>query len=382
MSAVNSVGPLSGLRVIELAGLGPGPHAAMQLADLGADVIRVERPGARVNGDVLLRNRHRIQLDLGTPSGVETVLQLVLRADVLIEGFRPGVTERLGVGPHECLSLNRRLIYGRMTGWGQSGPMAARAGHDINYIALTGVLHALGPPELPPPPPLNVIGDFGGGSMLLLVGVLSALWERSRSGLGQVVDAAMVDGVGLLAQMIWSFRAQGVWSDQRGSNLLDGGAPYYRTYTCADGKYVAVGAIEPAFYTQLLRGLGLSDTDLPRQRDKNHWPRLQEEIARAFAARTRDEWAEIFADTDACVTPVLTFAEAAAHPHAVARSAFVDVDGIVQAMPAPRFTRTRPVRPVAAVDTLVEPAVLLERWHQDEFHPGQLESKSKLTKIS
>lgn len=368
MSAINSVGPLSGLRIIELAGMGPGPHAAMQLADLGADVVRVERPGTTVNGDVLLRNRHRVQLDLRTPSGVETVRQLVVRADVLIEGFRPGVTERLGLGPDECLALNRRLIYGRMTGWGQSGPLAARAGHDINYIALTGVLHALGPPELPPPPPLNVVGDFGGGSMLLLVGVLSALWERARSGLGQVVDAAMVDGVGLLSQMIWSFRGQGGWSDQRGSNLLDGGAPYYRTYTCADGKYVAVGAIEPAFYTQLLRGLGLSDTDLPRQRDKNHWPRLHEEIARAFAARTRDEWAKIFADTDACVTPVLTFAEAAVHPHAVARSAFVDVDGVVQAMPAPRFTRTRPVRPVAPVDTLVEPAALLERWRQDKVH--------------
>jgi len=246
--------------------------------------------------------------------------------------------------------------------------MAARAGHDINYIALTGVLHALGPPELPPPPPLNVIGDFGGGSMLLLVGVLSALWERSRSGLGQVVDAAMVDGVGLLSQMIWSFRGQGVWSDQRGSNLLDGGAPYYRTYTCADGKYVAVGAIEPAFYTQLLRGLELSDTDLPRQRDKNHWPRLHEEIARAFAARTRDEWAEIFANTDACVTPVLTFAEAAVHPHAVARNAFIDVDGVVQAMPAPRFARSSSARPVAPVDKLVEPAILLERWRQDKVH--------------
>jgi alpha-methylacyl-CoA racemase len=362
MTEARSGGPLTGLRVVELAGMGPVPHAAMLLGDLGAEVVRVERPRTKVDGDVLLRNRSRIQLDLTTMSGGETLRALVRRADVLIEGYRPGVMERLGVGPDECLSLNPKLIYGRMTGWGQSGPLAKRAGHDINYIALTGVLHATGPASLPPPPPLNVIGDFGGGSMFLLVGVLSALWERAHSGLGQVIDAAMVDGVGILSQMMWSFLGQGKWSDQRESNLLDGGAPYYRTYKCADGRYIAVGAIEPPFYEQMLRGLGVSESDEFKRRERQNWPQLQKKFEQIFASRTRDEWANIFADTDACVTPVLTFAEAALHAHALERRAFTSVEGIVQAMPAPRFGRSRCLFPTAPVDELVEPADLLQRW--------------------
>ncbi|MGH3951495.1 MAG: CaiB/BaiF CoA transferase family protein, partial [Pseudonocardiaceae bacterium] len=238
-------GPLIGLRVVELAGIGPGPHAAMQLADLGADVVRVERPGADGIGDATLRGRRRIQVDLREPAAVELVMDLVRHADVLLEGYRPGVTERLGLGPDTCLRRNPGLIYARMTGWGQTGPMAARAGHDINYISLTGALHAIGRAGERPVPPLNLVGDFGGGSMLLMVGVLAALWERSRSGEGQVVDAAMVDGAGLLSHMLWAKRGQGAWSDDRGTNLIDGGAPFYDTYECADGRYVAVGAIEP-----------------------------------------------------------------------------------------------------------------------------------------
>lgn len=357
-------GPLAGIRVVELAGMGPGPHAAMQLADLGAEVIRVERPGRAAAGDVLLRNRSRVCLDLAIPAAVETVLQLVEQADVLIEGFRPGVTERLGLGPQVCHARNPKLVYGRVTGWGQSGPLAQRAGHDINYIALTGALHAMGPADQPPPPPLNLVADFGGGSMLLLLGVLAALLEREHSGSGQVVDAAMVDGVGMLSQMMWSFRGQGDWSEDRGSNLLDGGAPYYRTYPCADGKYVAVGAIEPEFYRQLLVGLELVEADLPGRRDRDNWPALAERLAGAFSRRSRDEWSAIFADTDACVTPVLTFAEAAVHPHAVARQGYAAIDGVLQAMPAPRFPdrATRPVIPPA--EQVVEPAAVLARWQQ------------------
>lgn len=345
-------GPLRGLRVIELAGIGPGPHAAMQLADLGAEVVRVERPGSDADGDATLRGRRRVRIDLRAPGGADTVLELVEHADVLIEGFRPGVTERLGLGPDVCLRRNPRLIYARVTGWGQAGPLAPRAGHDINYISLTGALHAIGRAGERPVPPLNLVGDFGGGSMLLVVGVLAALCERFGSGAGQVVDAAMVDGTGLLSQMIWARRGQGGWSDERGTNLLDGGAPFYDTYACADGRYVAVGAIESRFYAQLLTGLELCAENLPAQHDRNGWPELRATFAAAFLKRTRDEWAALFAGTDACVTPVLTFAEAATHSHAARRGAFVEVDGVVQPAPAPRFSRSRPGLPVAPV---VEP---------------------------
>lgn len=344
-------GPLKGLRVIELAGLGPGPHAAMLLADLGADVVRIERHtgGFRVaepeTPDHLLRGRRSLAADLKDPRDRETVLRLVERADVLIEGFRPGTTERLGIGPAQCQARNPRLVYARMTGWGQDGPLAARAGHDINYISLTGALRAIGRTGQPPAPPLNLVGDYGGGSLFLVMGVLAALWERERSGQGQVVDAAMVDGTCALLQMFWAFRAMGVWDDRPESNLLDGGAPFYDTYACADGEYVAVGALEPQFYAQLLDGLGIDPAELPAQMDRSGWPEIRARLAATFATRSRDEWAAVFAGTDACVTPVLSFAEAAGHEHLAARGSLTTIDGVVQAAPAPRFSRTRPDRP-------------------------------------
>jgi alpha-methylacyl-CoA racemase len=349
-------GPLAGLKVVELAGIGPGPHAAMILADLGADVVRVDRPSGALRlgspeiADPTLRGRRRVAANLKDPEGRETVLRLVEHADVLLEGFRPGVTERLGVGPAECHARNPKLVYARMTGWGQDGPMAQRAGHDINYISLTGTLHAIGRRGERPVPPLNLVGDFGGGSMLLVVGVMSALWEAQRSGQGQVVDAAMVDGVSVLNQMFWGFLAQKIWIDEPDSNVLDGHAPFYDTYTCSDGKHVAVGAIEPQFYAAMLAGLGLADADLPGQMDRERWPDLRARLTATFATRTRDEWAAIFADTDACVTPVLAFGEAAAHPHLAARETIVERDGVPQAAPAPRFSRTSPEVPGPAAD--------------------------------
>jgi alpha-methylacyl-CoA racemase len=346
-AAQEKAGPLAGLRVIELAGIGPGPHAAMVLADLGADVVRVDRPGqggsvpgTPASGDHLLRGRRSIVLDLKSAADAEQLLTLVERADVLIEGYRPGVAERLGVGPDSCLARNPRLVYGRMTGWGQDGPWASMAGHDLNYISITGILHAIGPKDGKPVVPLNLVGDFGGGSMFLLTGVLAALWERDRSGTGQVVDAAMVDGASVLAQMMWATRGLGVWSDVRGINLLDGGAPYYDTYVCADGRYVAVGAIEPQFYAALLAGLGLTGAELPDQDDRAGWPALRARLAATFLTKSRDDWAAVFDGTDGCVTPVLTFAEAPSHPHLAARRTLISLGGVDQPAPAPRFTRT------------------------------------------
>jgi alpha-methylacyl-CoA racemase len=344
--------PLAGLRVVELAGIGPGPHAAMVLADLGADVVRVERPGPPAGlgaGDVSLRGRRWVRADLKRPDDLATVLRLVRVADVLLEGFRPGVAERLGVGPEHCLEVNPRLVYGRMTGWGQAGPRSDRAGHDLNYLSLTGALAAMGRAQSAPSPPLNLVADYGGGSMLLLVGVLAALVERERSGQGQVVDAAMVDGVSLLSQLAWSMRAIGAWQDARESNLLDGGAPFYDCYACADGRFVAVAALEPAFYALLLQGLGLDPESLPPQYDPAGWPTLRQTFAHAFAAHPRDHWAGVFDGTDACVTPVLTWAEAARDPHLVARGTLVEVDGVVQAAPAPRFSRSEVARARAVV---------------------------------
>jgi alpha-methylacyl-CoA racemase len=334
------------LRVVELAGIGPGPHAAMVLADLGADVVRVDRPSGALRlgdpelPDPTLRGRRRVIADLKEPVGREAVLRLVDHADVLIEGYRPGVAERLGVGPAECHARNPRLVYGRMTGWGQDGPMAQQAGHDINYISITGALHAIGRTGDRPVPPLNLVGDFGGGSMLLLVGVLAALLEARSSGRGQVVDAAMVDGTSLLMQMTWAFHGRGHWADAREANLLDGGTPYYDTYTCADGRHVAVGPLEPRFYAQLVEGLGLDPATLPAQDDVAGWPALRARFTEAFATRSRDEWAAVFDGTEACVTPVLGLGEVAEHPHIKARGTVVDPDGVPQAAPAPRFSRT------------------------------------------
>ena len=341
-------GPLAGLRVIELAGIGPGPHAAMILGDLGADVVRVERPpkfGGGAAKDTMLRNRRSVTVDLKSSEGRELVLKLVAKADVLIEGFRPGVTERLGLGPQDCAQINGRLIYGRMTGWGQSGPRSLQAGHDINYISLNGLLHSIGRKGERPVPPLNLTGDFGGGSLFLLVGILAALWERQQSGKGQVIDAAMVDGSSMLSAMMWSFRAQGLWSDERGTNMLDTGAPYYDTYECADGRYVAVGSIEPQFYAELLAKLELDAADLPAQNDVTRWPELRSRLTEVFRAHDRDHWAAVFEGSDACVTPVLAFGEVELDSHITERETFYRVDGQLQPRPAPRFSRSVPETP-------------------------------------
>jgi alpha-methylacyl-CoA racemase len=357
-------GPLKGLRVVELAGIGPGPHAAMILGDLGADVVRIERPSSTggVARDAMLRNRRMVTVDLKSAEGRELVLGLVAKADVLIEGYRPGVTERLGLGPEDCDKVNDRLIYARMTGWGQTGPRSQQAGHDINYISLNGVLHAIGRAGERPVPPLNLVGDFGGGSMFLLVGILAALWERQSSGKGQVIDAAMIDGSSVLVQMMWAMRAAGMWTDERGTNMLDGGAPYYDTYECADGRYVAVGAIEPQFYAALLAGLGLDAADLPDQNDRSHWPELRARLTEVFASRDRDHWAKVFADSDACVTPVLAFGEVQVEPHVTERRTFYQADGGLQPMPAPRFSRTVPGEPRPPGEPAADVAAVLNDW--------------------
>jgi len=348
------MGPLSGVKVVELQGIGPGPFCGMMLADMGAEIIRVDRAGA-VGGeasptDLLARGRKSIGVDLKNPAGVETVLKLVEQADVLIEGFRPGVTERLGLGPDECLARNPRLVYGRMTGWGQHGTMAHAAGHDINYISLSGALHAIGEKDRNPVPPLNLVGDFGGGGMLLAFGIAAALYEAAQSGQGQVIDAAMTDGSAILMNAVFGIMNSGRWSPQRGTNLLDGGAHFYGTYATADGEHVSIGSIEPQFYALLLEKTGLDqEADLPKQMSRDDWPLLHDKLAAIFATKTRDEWDEIMLGTDICYAPVLSFTEAAAHPHNQARNTFVERDGITQAAPAPRFSRTAPELPDAAV---------------------------------
>jgi alpha-methylacyl-CoA racemase len=336
-------GPLTGVRVVEIASIGPGPFAAMVLADLGAEVVRIDRPGGSplVPGDPLLRGRAaQLTLDLKSPAAVASVLRLASGADVLIEGFRPGVAERLGIGPRQCAEVNPRLVYGRVTGWGQEGPRSGEVGHDIDYIAIAGALHPIGRADAPPPPPLNLIADFGGGGMLLVAGVLAALVERAGSGTGQVVDAAMVDGAALLMAMHHGLAASGLWSEARESNLLDGGAPFYRCYRTADDRFMAVGAIEPKFYAALLAGLGLDGSDLPDQYDRAGWPVLRDRLAAVFATRSRDAWTAVFVGTEACVVPVLTPAEAPSEPHLGARRTFVTIDGVTQPAPAPRFSRS------------------------------------------
>ncbi len=355
-------GPLAGVRVVEFAGIGPGPFAAMLLADMGADVIRVDRPEqvrperfGSPHPDVLNRGRRSIAVDLKHPAGREVVLDLVRHADALVEGFRPGVTERLGLGPDDCLAVNPRLVYGRMTGWGQDGPNAPYAGHDIDYLALTGALYGIGRPDTPPVPPLNLVGDFGGGGMLLAFGVVCALLSVRTGGSGQVIDAAMVDGVSLLSTAIHGLRGLGMWRDERGANLLDGGAPFYDTYECADGRYLAVGALEPRFYAELVRLTGFempgdADDGTPDRGDDGTtagdrfdpagWPAARRAWARLFRSRTRDEWAALLEHTDACVAPVLDWREAPSHPHLAARRTFVEHAGVTQPAPAPRFSAT------------------------------------------
>jgi alpha-methylacyl-CoA racemase len=352
------------VRVVELAGIGPGPHACMLLADLGAEVLRVDRPGGpviRTGGpDVLARSRRSVVVDLKSPGAAEVILRLVERADVLVEGNRPGVTERLGVGPDACLERNPRLVYARMTGWGQTGPWASYVGHDINYIGLVGALAAVGEAGRKPVPPLNLVGDFGGGSLYCVLGILAALVERSVSGHGQVVDAAMIDGASSLLGMFWAQLAGGGLSPKRGSNLLDGGAPFYDTYECADGEYVAVGALEPQFFAELIDVLKLDHA--PGQADIARWPELRDRLRSTFLTRTRDEWAALFEGRPACVTPVLHMTEAAAHPHLAARGTIVDVDGVPQPAPAPRFSRSTPDTPTTAGDVGADTEAALADW--------------------
>jgi alpha-methylacyl-CoA racemase len=342
-------GPLAGTTAPELAGIGPGPFAGMMLADMGADVIRIERPGGNpmsaLGHDVLFRNRRCLAIDLKSPEGVEVLLALVEQADALYEGFRPGVAERLGFGPDVCLERNPRLVYGRMTGWGQEGPLAPRAGHDLNYIALSGALYHSGRRDQPPTPALNLTGDFGGGGMLLAYGVVCGLLEAARSGEGQVVDAAMIDGSAAMMAMFFSQHAQGMMRPERGTNMLDTGAHFYDVYETADGQWISIGSIEPQFYALLREHLGLDDPLFDEQINADRWPEMKDRIAEVVRQRTRDEWDAILGDTDVCYAPVLSLTEAPAHPHHVARGTFLELEGVPQAAPAPRFSRTAPDTP-------------------------------------
>ncbi len=348
-----SGGPLHGLRVLEIAGIGPGPMCAMLLADLGAEVLRIDRTAPSGLGvamdpayDVMNRGRRSVAMDLKTAEGVALLLDLVARADALIEGFRPGVAERLGFGPDICLQRNPRLVYGRMTGWGQTGPLAEAAGHDINYIALAGALGAMGRRDAPPAPPLNLVGDFGGGALYLAFGIMAALYEAARSGAGQVVDAAMVDGIASLTTMFHGMMAAGLWdARRREGNLLDGGAPFYDVYETSDGKYIAIGALEGKFYRELIARMGLEDAGLPAQMDRARWPEIKSKFAETFASRSRAEWQALLEGSDVCFAPVLSLDEAAEHPHMRARENFIEIGGVRQPAPAPRFSRTPPPMP-------------------------------------
>ncbi len=362
-----ATGPLAGLRIIEMAGLGPAPFAAMMLSDMGAEVIRVQPlkgggdiPLMNTRFDVLARGRRYMAIDLKAEGAAAVMLDMIARADGLIEGFRPGVMERLGLGPEPALARNPALVFGRMTGWGQDGPLAARAGHDIDYIALSGVLGAMGPRNGPPVVPLNLVGDFGGGGMLLAFGMMCGLWHARASGQGQVVDAAMTEGSALLAAMLWGFRAGGAWDGARGANLLDGGAPFYGTYECADGGFMAVGAIERRFFSEFCARMGIDP--VPPQDDPMLWPDQRAAIARRFAAHPRAHWEAVFADTDACVAPVLDWDEAPAHPHNAARGAFIAPEGVVQPGPAPRFSATPAPIPTPPATAGAQTRVILADW--------------------
>ena len=366
-----SRGPLSGYKIIEIAGIGPGPFAAMMLSDMGAEVIRVERVQAvrdtqssNANWDVMQRGRKNVAIDLKHADGVEALLQLVEKADAMIEGFRPGVMERLGVGPDVCLARNKKLVFGRMTGWGQDGPYANAAGHDINYIALAGALAHFGRAGEAPVPPLNMVGDFGGGGMLLAYGVVCALLEAQRSGAGQVVDAAMVDGSAILMSMFWGFKNIGLHDENaRGTNMLDSGAHFYDVYKCSDGKFVSIGSIEPQFYAQLLQLTGLaSDAEFANQQDRTMWPKLKQRLTEVFATKTQAEWCKIMEGTDVCFAPVLTMSEAAKHPHNVARKTFIEIAGTTQPAPAPRFSRTVASLPTAPVGAGANTREVLQSW--------------------
>ena len=341
------MGPLNGVKIIEVGGIGPGPFCGMMLSDMGAEIVRVERKGGLVLSDpkydLLTRNRKSISINLRTPEGVQTLLRMLEQVDALQEGFRPGVMEKLGIGPDVCLKRNPRLVYGRMTGWGQEGPLARAAGHDINYIALSGALHTIGRKGQKPVPPLNLVGDFGGGGMLLAFGMVCALYEARNSGQGQVVDAAMTDGSAALMAMIYGLKAAGLWTDKPGTNLLDTGAHFYDTYETADNKFIAIGAIEPQFYELLLKLAEIDDPDFQNQLDFAQWPQLKEKLSLVFKTKTREAWCEIMEGSDVCFAPVLSMSEAPEHPHNKQRKTFVENDGVLQPAPAPRFSRTDPV---------------------------------------
>jgi alpha-methylacyl-CoA racemase len=360
------VGPLQGIKVIEIAGIGPSPFAAMMLSDMGADVLRVDRVGPPAlphpGSDPLTRGRSRVVIDLKHPQGTECVLELCASADALIEGFRPGVMERLGLGPEPCLARNPRLVYGRMTGWGQTGPLAQAAGHDINYVALSGALHAIGRAGDKPVVPLSLVGDFGGGGMLLAFGVVCALLEAQRSGQGQVIDAAMLDGASLLMTMFFGLRGAGAFREERGSNLFDGGWPAYDTYETADGKHVAIGALEPAFYAELLAKLELDPASLPPRMKREHWPEIRERLAQRFKTKTRAQWCALLEGSDACFAPVLSMSESAEHPQVRARNGLIELDGVLQPAPAPRYSRSQPETPAPPSHPGADTDVALSRW--------------------
>lgn len=372
------MGPLQGIRIVEFQGLGPAPFCAMLLADMGAEIVRIGRRGERppYKAEIWLRGRRVVALDLKKPEGLNAALRLIEQADALIEGFRPGVMERLGLGPDVCLGRNPKLIYGRVTGWGQTGPLAQAAGHDINYIALSGALHAIGAAGEKPVPPLNLVGDFGGGALYLAFGILCGLLEARQSGKGQVIDAAMTDGSASLMSLFYGLTAMGFWQDKRGANLLDSGAHFYDSYETKDGKYVAIGSIEPQFYRELMEKTGLSDSGFDAQMDRAGWPALKEKLAVVFKSKTRDEWDAIMLGSEVCYAPVLSLAEAPSHPHNIARNTFVDVDGIVQPTPAPRFSRSVP----GALESPqpVDSEATLSAWGFDETEIEALKTEGAI----
>ena len=375
------MGPLTGIRVVEMAGIGPGPFTAMMLSDLGAEVIRVDRLSHKGTGhraNVLNRGRKSIAVDLKNPRGVETTLRLIEQADVVLEGFRPGVMERLGLGPEECLSVNPRLIFGRMTGWGQTGPLSQAAGHDINYISIAGALGAMGYADRPPAPPLNLVGDFGGGAMYLLTGILAALVERATSGQGQIIDAAMTDGTASLLSPFFGLMAMNMWTTDRFSNRLDGGAFYYGSYECSDGKYISIGSLEPQFYALLLEKAEITAPEFQEQLDEAAWPAKREKLNQLFKTRTRQQWCDIMEGTDVCFAPVLDLKEAPAHPHNIDRKTFVELDGVVQPAPAPRFSRTQGEIQGPAAMAGEHTREVLSAWNFTDQEIGELQASGAI----
>jgi alpha-methylacyl-CoA racemase len=375
------VGPLTGIRVVEMAGIGPGPFTAMMLSDLGAEVIRVDRLSHKGTGhraNVLNRGRKSIAVDLKNPRGVETTLRLIEQADVVLEGFRPGVMERLGLGPEECLSVNPRLIFGRMTGWGQTGPLSQAAGHDINYISIAGALGAMGYADRPPAPPLNLVGDFGGGAMYLLTGILAALVERATSGQGQIIDAAMTDGTASLLSPFFGLMAMNMWTTDRFSNRLDGGAFYYGSYECSDGKYISIGSLEPQFYALLLEKAEITDPEFQEQLDEAAWPAKREKLNQLFKTRTRQQWCDIMEGTDVCFAPVLDLKEAPTHPHNIDRKTFVELEDVVQPAPAPRFSRTQGEIQGPAAMAGEHTREVLSAWNFTDQEIGELQASGAI----